>query len=115
MLKKDTINFRNLIQVALWDEELSGQLSDGWWENAMPYDHWKPWCAAKAQVNPANLGRNFWTARRRYDLSSPKLLEVVGERMLLACQRVAGQGFTMKMMRAELKDMKAIIQMYQHD
>ena len=28
---------------ALFDHEISGQLSDGAWENTMPYHHWKFW------------------------------------------------------------------------
>jgi hypothetical protein len=109
----NTINFRNLIQVALWDEELSGQISDGFWENARPYDHYKVWCTANAKVDRKNLGVNFWADKSNYDLCSSQLLgiEVVAERMLKICQAVAGQGFTMKMMKNELRDMKQIIKM----
>jgi hypothetical protein len=115
MAKTDTINFRNLIQVALWDEELSGQISDGWWENARPFEHYKIWCRATATVNPKNLGRNFWADKKNYNFTNKELLEVIGDRMLLCCQRVAGEGFTMKMMKAELRDMKEIIQLYQSE
>ena len=32
---------------ALFEHELVGQFSDGMWENARPYDHWKFWCNLK--------------------------------------------------------------------
>lgn len=34
---------------ALWDAEVTGQLSDGTWENARPHDHWKFWCDLESE------------------------------------------------------------------
>jgi hypothetical protein len=31
--------------VALWHAEVTGQISDGMWENSRPFDHWKFWCS----------------------------------------------------------------------
>lgn len=108
---KNTLNFRNAIQVALWDEELRGQISDGYWENALPYEHYIPWCRCETAVDPLNLGRNFWANKDNYDLNSPSLLsnDIVRDRMLAICRAVAGEGFTVNMMRGELIDMKKII------
>lgn len=33
------INFKNRNQVALYEMELKGQLSDGYWENSRPRNH----------------------------------------------------------------------------
>lgn len=109
-----TITFRNLVQVALFDEELRGQLSDGYWENTRPLDHWRPWCDATAVVAKKGeiVGRNFYADKDNYAFDSSKLLECVGDRMLEICRRVAGAGFTMKMMKEELRDMKTIIKLY---
>lgn len=75
------LNVRNIEQAALM-LELDGQLSDGFWENTTPHDHWRQWCAAKVVVNPERVGRNFYAQKSNYNLSSKQLLDVVGLRML---------------------------------
>lgn len=80
---KNTINFRNAQQAALFTHELQGQFSDGHWENTMPFDHWHPWCEATAAVDPEHLGRNFPAYRDNYNLVSKDLLEAVGGRMIV--------------------------------
>jgi hypothetical protein len=82
-----SLNVRNLEQAALW-LELDGQISDGQWENARPYDHYKVWCLATVRVEPANVGRDFYAQKDNYNFSAPDLLKVVGRRML-ATARVA--------------------------
>lgn len=73
----------NVAQAALM-LELDGQLSDGHWENARPYDHWKPWCTAEVRVAASGqpVGRTFWCRRDTYDFASKALLDVVAPRML---------------------------------
>jgi hypothetical protein len=75
-----TIIFRNEVQATLWKQEIVGQLSDGFWENARPYDHWKAWARAQVEVGE-NVGRNFDVVRDRYGLANHDLLDVVGHRM----------------------------------
>lgn len=79
-----TITFRNDVQATLWEKEISGQISDGFWENARPGDHWKAWCRAQVAVaGPSEaVGRDFLTVRDRYSLTNHDLLDVVGHRML---------------------------------
>lgn len=79
-----TLFLRNIEQVALFEFELAGQISDGHWENSGPGDHWKCWCSCEKAVAPAGTqpGRNFWARRDRYGLTSSELLGVVGGRML---------------------------------
>jgi hypothetical protein len=74
--------FRNNSQVALFKYELAGQISDGMWENARPYDHYKPWCHCEVIVDPVNVGKDFYAQRESYNFSSRDLLDVVGERMV---------------------------------
>jgi len=74
------INFRNERQVTLYECELKGQISDGHWESARPYDHWKIMCRAEAKVGEP-LGPNFWP-RCRYNFAAKDLVDVVGQRML---------------------------------
>lgn len=74
------INFRNERQVTLYECELKGQISDGYWENSRPYDHWKIMCRAQAKVGDP-LGPNF-RPRRTYNFAAKDLIDVVGHRML---------------------------------
>lgn len=74
----------NAVQVAIFECEIKGQLSDGHWENARPINHWKFWYGATAVVaeDPSLVGRDFWVKRDSYSLTSPELLDVVAGRMI---------------------------------
>ena len=74
------INFRNEIQVTLYECELKGQISDGYWEDSRPLDHWICMCKAKAKVGEP-LGPNFYPMRT-YNFAAKSLIDVVGQRML---------------------------------
>jgi len=67
-------------QAILMELELKGQVSDGYWENSSPRDHWKPVCSAEVIVDPDNVGINFGPSRS-YNFAAPKLIEYVGDRM----------------------------------
>lgn len=74
---------RNVEQAALFEFELSGQISDGFWENARPYDHWQVWCDAQVAVaTEGQVGCTFYARRSNYNFANPELLDVVGYRML---------------------------------
>lgn len=87
-----TLYLRNPDQVALFEFELKGQLSDGHWENATPGDHWRSWCLSKVVVGDP-VGRDFDVRRDRYGLSSPFLLDIVGGRMLGQVRLARAFGF----------------------
>lgn len=84
LLPKRTIRFQTKEQQLLWDLEITGQLSDGMWENATPHDHWKPWCDAESAVaGPGEkVGRNFYVRKAGYALTSRALLDIIGGRMI---------------------------------
>lgn len=84
-----TLTVRNIEQAAAW-LELDGQLSDGFWENSRPADHWMPWTDATVVVaEPSQpVGRNFYARRVSYNFTASELLDVVGLRML-AIVRIA--------------------------
>jgi predicted DNA-binding WGR domain protein len=73
------IQFENATQVALFQGELIGQMSDGAWENASPMNHWRP--MSEATVRVGKPGMNF-VPMRTYDYASPELLSIVGDRWL---------------------------------
>jgi hypothetical protein len=104
----NTLAVRNQAQKILFDEELSGQISDGAWENSTPHDHWRPWCDAEVVVDPANVGRDFYAKRDSYGLDRRDLLDIIGDRMLASVQR-AVPSYTRKTMLADLRDLKAIL------
>lgn len=79
---KEKIFVENEAQKILLDKELSGQISDGYWENACPRDHWIQWCNAEVVVRPEKTGINFFSMRT-YDFASYELLKVVRTRMIL--------------------------------
>lgn len=87
--------------IALWEEELKGQISDGMWENSGPRDHWVFWCGLEAVLDVKGeprvvyektmlTHRNSWTKkgvdsfpkRNKYGFS--RLFSIVGDRMLAA-------------------------------
>ena len=43
---RHTIFLPSKTAVALWRGEISGQISDGMWENSRPFDHWRFWCCS---------------------------------------------------------------------
>lgn len=77
------IVFANHNQVTLYECELKGQISDGFWENATPFVHWHCMCDATASWNedPNFRGCNFYP-RRRYNFGNKELIDIVGERMI---------------------------------
>ena len=77
-----TLRLENERQVALWNSEITGQLSDGAWENTNPMDHYKPWidCVAVVASEGEEPGRDFWVRKDGYALHS--LIEYVGDRMV---------------------------------
>lgn len=81
------IRFANAAQAILFECELSGQISDGYWENSRPHDHWKIMCSAKithafdGDVTGAVIGKNF-RPMRKYNFNNKELIDIVGNRMI---------------------------------
>lgn len=95
---KNTLNVRNMQQLAVFELELKGQISDGMWENT-PNTDWETWCKVEATVATGELGRNFPTYRDNFNLNSSFLLECVGSRMLM---------YARLSFEFELKDVKTL-------
>lgn len=135
-MKKQLV-VRNLAQKVLFMEELQGQISDGMWENARPFEHWKVWCDSELEVivNANNVGRNFSAIKSNYNLNSSELLECVGDRMVLNVraykmfnmpfEQLSGEDqkkvrddekvYTMTNMRYDLQDLRKILGTYRHE
>ncbi len=90
--RKNTLTVRSEVQKALFCLELQGQISDGRWENARPYGHYKKWCGCEVVVGEG-IGRDFWAEKDNYNFCDSQLLSVVGERMLRNARRALVYGF----------------------
>lgn len=108
-LAANTLVFETPVQALLWHNEISGQLSDGYWENTTPMEHWKAWCNAEVVVakEGQKAGRNFPVLKAGYRLSA--LIEYVGSRMIDEVERETGLKLTEKELRAELNQMAKIM------
>lgn len=73
-----TITLANPTQVALYKGMLIGQMSDGFWEDKGPRDHWRP--MAQADVRVGKPGMDF-TPRRPYGFVR-ELIPLIGEELL---------------------------------
>lgn len=83
----DKIVWENQQQKILWDKEMSGQVSDGMWENASPFNHWERPCQAESLVakEGQEAGLNFFP-RKSYGFNNAELLSIVGDRALAEVQ-----------------------------
>lgn len=81
----EAIVFENRNQVILYACELEGQLSDGHWENAEPYDHWKRMVDKPLYVNIhgkdqggcVNIDPILF-----YNFADPRIIKDLGDRMI---------------------------------
>ena len=76
----DTLYVGTRAQAAIYEFEMKGQLSDGRWENSLPFNHWVIPANAQVVVRPEQVGRNF-DVRRGYNFGERELFDAVGARM----------------------------------
>lgn len=94
-------NVGNVEQKIIFLAEMQGQLSDGYWENSKPYDHWHPWAYLnwdRVVVVPDDIGltgRLKYAQKRNYRFNNKELLEIVGERIIfkINAHRFLGEKF----------------------
>jgi len=82
-IKRDKyLVFANRNQALLYEVEMSGQISDGNWENSSPHDHWKCMCDAIVCYSPDESKQGTWNfiPKRKYNFANGELLKVVGDR-----------------------------------
>jgi hypothetical protein len=77
-----TLTVNNLSQANLYNAEISGQLSDGAWENARPADHWQVWSGINVKIGSPIGYSGIYPRRTKYALAN-QLLPYVGARMLV--------------------------------
>lgn len=85
MQNTGTIYLLTQSQAALFEHELTGQISDGMWENSGPRDHWKFWSGLQVVVDPTGEPRvktpHPWMCKKD-SYAFNRLYAVVGDRML---------------------------------
>jgi hypothetical protein len=113
----------NPAQVILFNEELAGQISDGYWENSNPWEHYK-WVPMRELVTVAAPGERTglfytytdyegkstpvrYTAPRKYNFANKNLVEWQGDEMLkhVKSNLLNMEWYTIKSLK---KDLKAI-------
>jgi hypothetical protein len=121
-MRTGTIYLPTFTAVALWNKELTGQLSDGMWENANPAygpdAHWIFWCNLQAVCDPGGEPRVVtpcaWRCKKTgYNFAA--LYPIIGERMLSIgyeeIKRLDGPDciplYTMRELRQDIKSIKA--------
>jgi len=66
--------------IELWQNEITGQLSDGAWENSTPDNHWEFWSDLEVKKGAPEVKGGGYARKTGYNLQG--LLSVIGERML---------------------------------
>lgn len=74
---KTVINFHNNVAAALFNGELSGQISDGLYENRTPSDHWEWLEDVECKLDPENVG--FMGPRHTVQYSLSSLIFHIGK------------------------------------
>jgi hypothetical protein len=110
-METGTIYLPTASAVALFKNELLGQMSDGMWENSRPFLHYEFWyhlnVVHESGCTPRVKTECAWQCKKNaYNFVA--LIPIVGERMLSIGRNVNGEwGYTEQMLRADLKSIKA--------
>lgn len=81
-----TMYLSNIQQMMMFKHEFTGQISDGMWENARPYDHYHFWYELDLAIDPTNprIERNTFSRwaplKKNYAIHSWAFLSIVGAR-----------------------------------
>jgi hypothetical protein len=109
------LDLRNRAQVVLFNEELSGQISDGVWENARPFNHWT-WVPSAENVGVSEAPGFYapsltygFRPPRRYNFCNSLLIEVCGDRMIEAVEKSVGCVYSLKLLKKDLRDISKIV------
>jgi hypothetical protein len=110
MSKTGTMKLPTASAVALFEKELKGQMSDGMWENSRPFDHWKFWSNMDVEHVPGCVPTVETTVSwqcKKNAYSFAALIPIIGERMLSIGVEAIGVGYNLKLMKEDLKAIKA--------
>jgi hypothetical protein len=78
-----TITFKTPGAFAIWIAELTGQMSDGMWENTTPYGHWRFWSDCEVQLGDENkVETDMPWAIKKAGYNFGALIPYVGDRMI---------------------------------
>lgn len=66
--------------LAVWEHEITGQMSDGAWENAEPSEHWVFWSDMTPTLGSPKVVADGYPEKDSYNLTG--LIEYVGDRMV---------------------------------
>ena len=106
-----TMYLPTLSALTIWNEEITGQLSDGMWENTRPREHYKFWqrldVVHESQCTPhvrkSDVNYSCWCVKNNYNLTALISHELVCERMIASVQDSL---YTVKNLRIDLLSIK---------
>jgi hypothetical protein len=111
--EQTTFTFSNNIQKDLWEEELTGQISDGMWENSKDTG-WQFWCAVHQVVGNETKITGWAPDDTKYNFSFTLLIPIVGDRMI-AIGRQYDPLYDEKKLRKDLKEIKSAITKFKNN
>jgi len=89
---KKILAVRNERQKLLFEQELLGQISDGFWENAQPENHYNDFDDVHVIVDEyEDVGVNF-DIRKNYKFHDEDLVGIIGDRMLFMVRSLLRRG-----------------------
>ena len=113
-MENKVLAVNNEAQKVIFLSEMQGQISDGMWENARPFDHYKAWSDLNEEsviVDPSNVGRNFHAIKDNYNLNAQDLIDIVGERVIEAVREATGnKDYSMKDLRRDIAQLRKAMQ-----
>ena len=90
-----TMTLTSRTAIALWVNEISGQISDGMWENSRPHNHWSFWNRLEVRLGDVNslvaterCLKNSYALTRLHQAKWEDGTYILRDRML-ACGRMA--------------------------
>lgn len=103
-----SFTFKNQIQKDLWDEELTGQISDGMWENNSK-NSWQFWTSVNSTVNTEKAthieSKMSYLPDIKYAFQFTALIEYVGDRMIEIGKKY-NPNYNEKLLRKDLAEIK---------
>lgn len=110
-----TITLPTISACALWEHELTGQFSDGMWENSRPFDHWQFWNRLDVhhQSGTCSVDTSVAWKCKKTSYNIAALYPLVGDRMVnLGRMALAAAHFGPTLERYAAEIMPATLEQY---
>lgn len=111
MGEQTIFTFKNETQRDLWEHELTGQISDGMWENTLNTG-WTYWCNVKSEIGTeTKLNGQHPYMNIKFNFGFTRLIKYVLEDMLEIGQKY-NPNYTEKDLRKDLREISAAMKKF---